>query len=253
MWAVDAIKFRLGRLRYFAHHVGFLFDCPICDGRWRRMLAYEAHYSLRGEDVDCFTENAICPGCRSHIRHRFIAAYLRDRTDLLTGGRKLLHFAPEPALGRMLRACTNYVATDIDPSLFDDGCVRADITALPWSSSYFDAIVCSQVLNVIKDDDIALAELLRVLRPGGHAIITVPIYGAHTAENPLLTEADRVREYGVAEHCRMYGLDIMDKMRRAGFDVSLVPIETLNGCFVDRAVRSPHTESDRYLFDCVKP
>jgi SAM-dependent methyltransferase len=52
--------------------------------------------------------------------------------------------------------------------------VRADALALPFADGAFDVIVAAEVLEHIADDASAIAELARVLRPGGTLAVTVP-------------------------------------------------------------------------------
>ena len=52
--------------------------------------------------------------------------------------------------------------------------VRGDARAIPFDDSSFDRIVAAEVLEHIADDGAALAELVRVLRPGGTIAVTVP-------------------------------------------------------------------------------
>jgi SAM-dependent methyltransferase len=54
------------------------------------------------------------------------------------------------------------------------GLTAADITALPYSDHSFDLVLCSEVLEHIHDDDKAIAELLRVLKPGCQLVVSVP-------------------------------------------------------------------------------
>jgi len=49
--------------------------------------------------------------------------------------------------------------------------IKADATALPFPEASFDAAVSTQVLEYVPDVGQALAELHRVLRPGGRALI----------------------------------------------------------------------------------
>jgi SAM-dependent methyltransferase len=51
---------------------------------------------------------------------------------------------------------------------------RADVTTLPFADGSFDVVVCSEVLEHIPDNRSAIAELLRVLKPGGDLAVTVP-------------------------------------------------------------------------------
>ena len=54
------------------------------------------------------------------------------------------------------------------------GVVCGDATQLPFADGTFDGVVASEVLEHVQDDVGALAELVRVLRPGGALAVTVP-------------------------------------------------------------------------------
>jgi ubiquinone/menaquinone biosynthesis C-methylase UbiE len=59
-----------------------------------------------------------------------------------------------------------------DPTLRDRASiVKADATQLPFETGHFDAAVSTQVYEYVRDVDSALAELYRVLRPGGRALV----------------------------------------------------------------------------------
>jgi SAM-dependent methyltransferase len=53
---------------------------------------------------------------------------------------------------------------------------QANIAKLPFADGFFDVVICSEVLEHIDDDARAISELMRVLRPGGDIVITVPRY-----------------------------------------------------------------------------
>ena len=52
--------------------------------------------------------------------------------------------------------------------------VTGDAFALPFPDATFDHVVASEVLEHLDDDETAMAELARVLRPGGTMAVTVP-------------------------------------------------------------------------------
>ena len=86
-----------------------------------------------------------------------------------------------------------------------------------------DVILCSHVLEHVEDDRKAMRELFRVLRPGGWAMIQVPLSSQPTFEDPSITDpAERERLFWQADHVRLYGLDIADRLREAGFNVVTV-------------------------------
>lgn len=54
------------------------------------------------------------------------------------------------------------------------GVVNGDALDLPFPDDSFDRIITSEVLEHIWDDERAIDELVRVLRPGGRLAVTVP-------------------------------------------------------------------------------
>ena len=94
--------------------------------------------------------------------------------------------------GGFLLTCPG--ATGVDRSaLALDYCVQrglrrlaqADVARLPFRDATFDAVVSADVLyhRAVADDGAALAELARVVRPGGHVLLNLPagraLRGAH--------------------------------------------------------------------------
>jgi SAM-dependent methyltransferase len=129
--------------------------------------------------------------------------------------------APECGIAARLRQRRDivYVTADLRSDEVD---VNLDVGRLPFVSAVFDAILCNHVLEHVPDDRSALRELRRVLRPGGWAILQVPVALAlrQTLEDPSVTSAsERLRRFGQEDHVRLYGPDYPDRIREAGLHV----------------------------------
>lgn len=65
-----------------------------------------------------------------------------------------------------------FLTLDNDPAWEPD--VIGDICHAPFVSEHFDLVILSETLEHIFDFQIALKECFRILKPGGHLIITTP-------------------------------------------------------------------------------
>lgn len=50
----------------------------------------------------------------------------------------------------------------------------ADIRRLPFPDAHFDLVICSEVLEHLADESAAIAEIVRVLKPGCALVVSVP-------------------------------------------------------------------------------
>ena len=61
--------------------------------------------------------------------------------------------------------------------------VICDITDMPFPDETFDAVMCTEVLEHVKNPELAIKELIRVLKKNGKIILTAP-FGSYTHEAP---------------------------------------------------------------------
>lgn len=60
---------------------------------------------------------------------------------------------------------------------------QSDITAIPVPNEAFDVVLCTEVLEHVPEPIVALKELSRIVRPGGHLLISAPL-GSHLHQEP---------------------------------------------------------------------
>ncbi len=101
--------------------------------------------------------------------------------------------------------------------------VRGSVNALPWGDSAFDAVVSADVLcHRAVDPPQALAELHRVLRPGGMLVLNLPAYAwlmsAHDAE------VHNARRFAASEVRRMLAAHGFAQARLRYWNGLLLPV-----------------------------
>ncbi len=194
---------------------GNKYEDPI-DGRtFRKFLPY---------GYEKQRENVLSPSTLSLERHRLLWLYLKTETNFFTRNLKVLHFAPEQAFYKRFRKLKNidYTTTDLNSPLAD---VKADICNLPFEDDSYDFILCNHVLEHIPDDTRAMQELLRVLSPGGTAILQIPQELSRETtfqDDSITSREERARIFGQYDHVRVYGRDYFEKLRAIGFEVEEV-------------------------------
>lgn len=181
-----------------------------------------------------------CPRCGAHDRERHLKLYMEasgiaaELADM-----RILHFAPEAWLGRWIRSFSpnSYVAGDLYP--MSPNVVQIDAEAIQFDTGSFELVIANHVLEHVNDDAKALAEIARVLSPGGYAILQTP-YSAileSTWEDKGIVSAEaRLHAYGQEDHARLYGRDIFVKFAASGL-VSRVS---------DHQTMLPHIDGARY-------
>jgi SAM-dependent methyltransferase len=95
--------------------------------------------------------------------------------------------------------------------------ISGDATAMPFADGSFDRVIAAEVFEHILDDQSAVNEVARVLRPGGIAAITVPAWLPERICWALSREYHEVP----GGHVRIYTrVELEAKLRRAGFGIT---------------------------------
>jgi glycosyltransferase involved in cell wall biosynthesis/Tfp pilus assembly protein PilF len=188
--------------------------CPVCDTQAERFLTYGVKKR----------SNACCPRCGAMERHRLLWLYLQTQTDIFRKNIKMLDVAPSNLISERLKSQPNidYLSIDLQSAR---AMRHMDLTNLELPKNEFDFILCYHVLEHIPEDRKALSELFRVLKPGGWAIIQVPLYRElkETLEDPSVTDPKaRERIFGQKDHVRKYSPnDYKRRLAVAGFRVEV--------------------------------
>ena len=93
---------------------------------------------------------------------------------------------------RWIPGAKRYLGIDVFPGPAVDAVI---VPGQPWpvGAEEFDVVLCTQVLEHVGDVDLTTSEIVRVLRPGGTAVISVPfIFGEHNSPH----DYRRLSRYG---------------------------------------------------------
>lgn len=222
-------------------YLGSEYRCPVCGvglrafrpmwkSYWRDAAKFAPiHPASTMETLNL--EHFTCPRCDAFDRDRLTAIYLdavfrnfdRSRTY------RLLEFAPGNALHRKCKSYPfiAYRSADLSRKTVDE---RVDLTNMvTYPDRSLDIILCSHILEHIPQDQKAMREIARVLKPNGFAIVLVPLVVGldETHEDPSLnTQALRWKYFGMGDHVRQYGKrDFIERLEAAGLNVEQLGIE----------------------------
>ena len=93
---------------------------------------------------------------------------------LARGGRVVAADLDDVALKDVAQMGAAMISEDQAPLGATLNCTRADACALPFEDASFERIIASEVMEHIPDDEAAMRELHRVLKPNGILAVTVP-------------------------------------------------------------------------------
>jgi SAM-dependent methyltransferase len=177
--------------------VSEIFSCPVC--------GYNGPFKTVNPPTG-LRKHAQCPKCNALERHRLQYLVINE---VLNGkncsAMTMLHFAPETFFKVFFaKLFGQYHTADISAPGVD---FTVDLQHLPFNSQCCDFVFASHVLEHIPDDKKAISEIRRILRPGGIAILPVPIVADKTIEYPEPNPNE-------ANHVRAPGYDYFERYRQ---------------------------------------
>lgn len=196
---------------------------PLPDGDGTGVTCNVCHWQGDGFDQPGHVELSFCPACGSNGRDRYMHWCLRSRVDLDPGLRVI---ECSPRMGRAYRAAMAswffYRASDFDLRAHS-GNLRLDLQAIELPDACVDVMLCAHVLEHVPDTTKALAELRRVVAPGGHLLLQVPVQQGRTAP-PAQPEfhGDDTPVYW------RFGFDLTARLRAEGFVTDLLCTQELS-------------------------
>lgn len=229
-------KRKFNNIAYFQvalEKTGFKYYCPVKRIQVNKLFPLPSMYSdkliehnsdMKIEDFETINiEGYHCQESGSNDRDRLYAMFLNKLIDETPIGAKLkiLDFSPSKPFEEYMRwnKSFDYVTAD---GLLDTYDIVVDVqNMVNLDDNTFDGVICSHVLEHVPDDVKAMKEIFRVLKPGGWAILMVPINLNRTEidEDFTVTDiAERWRRFGQDDHLRVYSKKgYMERVQNSGF------------------------------------
>ena len=191
--------------------------CNYCQNEVAEFLPYRSNQqsqvmqslNMIGSDI----KNFGCPHCGSTDRERHLKLYC-SALKILKKNARILHFAPEWNFASYIAQFDPEIHIFADLHSKDLRFENINIEKIPYSDSSFDFVIANHVMEHVANPDSALAEINRVLKADGVAILQTPYSGRlqKTLNDPgINTDELRLEFYGQEDHVRLFGQDIFDK------------------------------------------
>jgi SAM-dependent methyltransferase len=188
------------------------FTCPVCG------------YIGPFKDVNPPTglrKHAMCTNCTALERHRLQYLVVNNVLNgINSSALKMIHFAPEPFFRKFFSTrFGQYETADLNEPNVDHS---VDLQKLPFEDQSYDFVFASHVLEHIPDDEKAISEIRRILKPNGIAILPVPLIAEKTIEYPEPNPHE-------AYHVRAPGFDYFQRYDRYFSKVDKISSDSLPG------------------------
>lgn len=220
-----------------AKDTDFAFDQGINDD-----LARQWELSERQRFVYSARETRHCGNCRASLRARLMADAIIDVFAPGSGsleaaiaskkmdGLKIAEINANNFIHDRLAKLPGVTYSEYKPA--DPSIRHENIEKLSYKDREFDAVLTAETLEHIPNYQKALAEIKRVLKPGGVHIFTIPmLFSRHTrrrvevAADGSLKQILEASYHGAGEPdnlvCTEFGIDVLDELKTAGFTTKI--------------------------------
>lgn len=165
-----------------------------------------------------------CPCCGASDRDRLMVSMLKKLgLEENQAKESLLQIAPAKTIEHWINGNCFTLQYDSTDLYMDQVSFVSDISDMNMvEEEVYDYIICSHVLEHVKDDKKAMQELYRILKKDGMGLLMVPIALDVDVidEEWGLSEAENWRRFGQDDHCRQYSKKgFVERLEESGFYV----------------------------------
>lgn len=163
-----------------------------------------------------------CPCCGASDRDRMMIAYMKKNgLNKAREGFKVLQIAPSESIEFWIKSRCPHVDYNSTDLYMDNVTFKSDVQDMYMvKDKTYDLIICSHVLEHVKDDRKALWEFKRILKDDGQVIFLVPVdLAAETIDEEWgCSEEENWRRFGQGDHCRKYNkAGLLERLREDFF------------------------------------
>lgn len=191
-------------------YAGHTYECNLCGFKLSKFVSVNSN-------------SLLCPKCGSISRSRQLWDVLESEIE----HKRILHFSPSLSFQNKMRQSNaqDYISTDYMGEF--QAMKQLDIEAIDEPDNYFDLVICYHVLEHIKNDNKAMSELLRILKPNGSCYIQTPFkQGEIYEDDSITTETDRLIHFGQKDHVRIYSVEgLVNRLEDVGFKTDVLQLK----------------------------
>lgn len=258
-------RFNWANFANFLNYYDHRFECPVCGNEVTPLFDFPDLQRRHEHRIGVLRETLQCRQCFASLRQRSLAlgllSYLNDRCDMKfrsiadvaaigLGGLTILDTDNFSAMSILLRDVPGYIRCSYIPNRIlgaqlGQGYFNIDLQHIDFANESFDIVLTSDVMEHVRNSDVAHAEIYRILKPAGAYIFNVP-YDEKAVEDIQLVDTSTDQDVflckpqihgdpltdGVLAY-RVFGREIVCKLEGLGFKVEFNRIQQPSSLVVD--------------------